>query len=73
MRHFGLSLDFVRLYGGSLENLDYPIPGRVYSTKAGSRDSATDENLRQLSVHHLISLIKSSEKETLKYLKTYLK
>jgi hypothetical protein len=43
MRHFGLSLDFVRLYGGSLENLDYPIPGRVYSTKAGSRDSATDD------------------------------
>jgi hypothetical protein len=33
MRHFGLSLDFVRLYGGSLENLDYPIPGRVYSAK----------------------------------------
>jgi len=54
MRHFGLSLDFVRLYGGSLENLDYPIPGRVYSTKAGSRDSATDEDLRQLSIHHLI-------------------
>jgi hypothetical protein len=54
MRHFGFSLDFVRLYGGSLENLDYPIPGRVYSTKAGSRDSATDEDLRHLSVHHLI-------------------
>ena len=55
MRHFDrFQLDFVRLYGGSMENCDYRIPGRVYTAKAGPKDSVPDPDLRSISVHHLI-------------------
>ncbi|VDH97755.1 Hypothetical predicted protein [Mytilus galloprovincialis] len=48
------SVDFARYYGGSMENHDYPIPGRVYSARACSRDSIPDSGLKPVSIHHLI-------------------
>ena len=47
-------LKIARLYGSSIENLDFPVPGRVFSTRHMTRQSKTDENLRDISIHHLI-------------------
>ena len=47
-------LKIARLYGSSIENLDFPVPGRVSSTRHMTRQSKTDENLRDISIHHLI-------------------
>lgn len=37
-----------------MANHDYPIPGRVYSARACSRDSIPDSGLKPVSIHHLI-------------------
>lgn len=47
-------LKIARLYGGSIERLDFPVPGRDYSTRHMTRESKTDENLKDISIHHLI-------------------
>lgn len=47
-------LKIARLYGSSIEKLDFPVPGRVSLTRHMSRESKTDENLKDISIHHLI-------------------
>jgi superfamily I DNA and/or RNA helicase len=47
-------LKIARLYGSSIERLDFPVPGRDYSTRHMTRESKTDENLKDISIHHLI-------------------
>ena len=47
-------LKIARLYGSSIERLDFPVPGRDYSTRRMTRESKTDENLKGISIHHLI-------------------
>lgn len=42
----------VRLYGNSLEDKDYPIPGKHFTMT--SRESRPDPVLKDISVHHLI-------------------
>lgn len=41
-----------RLYGGSLANCDFPIPGKFYSAKKG--DEKPEEMLRSISIHWII-------------------
>ncbi|KAK3577502.1 hypothetical protein CHS0354_026456 [Potamilus streckersoni] len=43
-----------RLYGRSIEGLEYPIPGSDFTSKRSMRYLKADENLRDVSVHHLI-------------------
>ena len=47
-------LKIARLYGSSIERLDFPVPGRVSLTRHMTRESKTDENLKDISIHHLI-------------------
>lgn len=47
-------LKIARLYGGSIEKLDFPVPGTVSLTSHMTRESKTDENLKDISIHHLI-------------------
>ena len=47
-------LKIARLYGRSIETLDFPVPGRDSSTRHMTRESKTDENLKDISIHHLI-------------------
>lgn len=42
----------LRVYGGALESKEFPIPGKVYSVSHS--DSAPDESLRDVSLHHII-------------------
>ncbi|KAL3868675.1 hypothetical protein ACJMK2_041453 [Sinanodonta woodiana] len=44
----------VRLYGHSIEAMDYPIPGSNFATKRSMRSLKADETLHNISVHHLI-------------------
>nr|XP_022318579.1 helicase with zinc finger domain 2-like isoform X2 [Crassostrea virginica] len=46
------NLDMIRLYGNSLENKDYPIPGKHFTMT--SRENRPDPVLKDISVHHLI-------------------
>lgn len=48
------NLDMVRLYGNSLENKDYPTPGKHFATSASSRENRPDPDLKEISVHNLI-------------------
>lgn len=48
------NLDMIRLYGNSLENKDYPIPGKHFATSASSKENRPDPALKEISVHHLI-------------------
>ncbi|KAK3577503.1 hypothetical protein CHS0354_026457 [Potamilus streckersoni] len=47
----------VRLYGRSIEALDYPIPGAEFTSKRSMRYLKSDENLHDITVHHLIRKI----------------
>ncbi|KAK3577500.1 hypothetical protein CHS0354_026454 [Potamilus streckersoni] len=46
--------DIVRLYGRSIEALEYPIPGAVFTSSRSMRDLKAAQNLRAISIHHLI-------------------
>lgn len=48
------NLDMIRLYGNSLENKDYPIPGKHFATSASSKENRPDPALKNISVHNLI-------------------
>ncbi|XP_061168179.1 helicase with zinc finger domain 2-like [Saccostrea echinata] len=49
-----LAPDMVRLYGNSLENKDYPMPGKHYATSASAKENRPDPQLKDISVHRLI-------------------
>lgn len=42
-----------RLYGSSIENQDFPIPGRVHSSR-NTGDSKSNKKLRPISIHYLV-------------------
>ncbi|KAK3089644.1 hypothetical protein FSP39_005283 [Pinctada imbricata] len=46
----------VRMYGSSLENIDYPIPGKVFATRHSQADTRPDPDLRSISLHELIRM-----------------
>ncbi|CAC5394770.1 unnamed protein product [Mytilus coruscus] len=43
-----------RLYGGSLANSDFPIPGKCYPSRKGSSDDKPEAKLKSLAIHHII-------------------
>lgn len=45
---------FVRVYGRSIEAMDFPIPGRTFLSKKSTRNLRADEDLKDVSLHHLI-------------------
>ncbi|XP_060554261.1 helicase with zinc finger domain 2-like, partial [Ruditapes philippinarum] len=46
--------DFVRVYGRSIEALDFPIPGRTFLSKTSTRNQKTSPILYPVALHHLI-------------------
>ncbi|XP_062566529.1 helicase with zinc finger domain 2-like [Saccostrea cucullata] len=45
-------LNILRMYGNSLECKEFPMPGKVFSKR--KNESAPDESLHDVSLHHLI-------------------
>lgn len=43
-----------RLYGGSLANSDFPIPGKCYPSRKGSSDDKPEPKLKSVAIHHII-------------------
>ena len=52
MEHY--TPNFIRVYGRSIEALDFPIPGRTFLSKRSTRSNHTNEELRCVALHHLI-------------------
>ncbi|KAL3868508.1 hypothetical protein ACJMK2_041309 [Sinanodonta woodiana] len=46
--------NIVRMYGRSIEAVDFPIPGKTFLSKRSMRDSRAAEDLTHISLHHLI-------------------
>lgn len=46
--------NFIRVYGRSIEAIDFPIPGRTFLSKRSTRGSHTDPDLKSVSLHYLI-------------------
>ncbi|KAK3609924.1 hypothetical protein CHS0354_036694 [Potamilus streckersoni] len=44
----------VRIYGKTIENIDFPMHGRTLISKKSLRDTKSDESLRDISMHYLI-------------------
>ncbi|KAL3868498.1 hypothetical protein ACJMK2_041299 [Sinanodonta woodiana] len=44
----------VRIYGKTIENIDFPNHGRTMISKKSLRDTKPDESLRDISMHYLI-------------------
>ncbi|KAL3868499.1 hypothetical protein ACJMK2_041300 [Sinanodonta woodiana] len=44
----------VRIYGKTIENIDFPMHGRTMISKKSLRDTKPDESLRDISMHYLI-------------------
>ncbi|KAK3609923.1 hypothetical protein CHS0354_036692 [Potamilus streckersoni] len=44
----------VRIYGETIENIDFPISGRILLSEKSLKDTKSDENLRDISMHYLI-------------------
>lgn len=42
------------MYGRALECTDFPIPGKVFSKRRLNKESNPDENLRDVTLHHII-------------------
>ena len=52
----GQSIHLVRVYSATIEHEDFPVPGQVVAFKTRSKlaDRQRDENLRDISLHHMI-------------------
>jgi hypothetical protein len=46
--------NFVRVYGRSIETIDFPVPGRTFQSKKSTRAQRTSPGLYQIALHHLI-------------------
>ncbi|XP_052774255.1 helicase with zinc finger domain 2-like isoform X2 [Mya arenaria] len=46
--------DFVRVYGRSIEAIDFPIPGRTFLSKKSTRTLHADPDLKSVALHNLI-------------------
>lgn len=44
---------FVRVYGRTIEALDFPVPGRTFTYKK-TKDLKVDEQLKEVALHHVI-------------------
>lgn len=44
----------VRMYGSSIENTVYQIPGREYAVRVSGKDNKADPELKSISLHHLV-------------------
>lgn len=49
-----LKPDFVRVYGRSIETLEFPVPGRTFQSKKTIRTQSTPHRLKEVALHHLI-------------------
>ncbi|XP_053391000.1 helicase with zinc finger domain 2-like isoform X2 [Mercenaria mercenaria] len=45
---------FVRVYGRSIEAIDFPIPGRTFQSKRSTRSQETPKAVYPVALHHLI-------------------
>ncbi|KAK3089370.1 hypothetical protein FSP39_003088 [Pinctada imbricata] len=61
-------LRLARLYGTSIENQDYPVPGRHISESSSAKSSKPDPELSDISMH---KLIRGSETELSEAIKGY--
>ncbi|KAH3699068.1 hypothetical protein DPMN_074022 [Dreissena polymorpha] len=46
--------NFIRVYGRSIEAMDFPIPGRTFVSKKSTRTLKPDAILKSVTLHHLI-------------------
>ncbi|WAR23847.1 HELZ2-like protein [Mya arenaria] len=53
-RMFKFKPKFVRVYGRSIEAIDFPIPGRTFLSKKSTRSLHADADLKSVALHHLI-------------------
>ena len=44
----------VRVYGRSIEAVDFPIPGKSFLSKKSTHNAKPDDELRSVALHHLI-------------------
>ncbi|XP_060082124.1 helicase with zinc finger domain 2-like [Ylistrum balloti] len=44
----------IRMYGASHECMDYPIPGKLFSSKSRKVENRPDASLHDMALHHLI-------------------
>ena len=44
----------VRVYGRSMEAVDFPIPGKSFLSKRSTRNAKPDDVLKSVALHHLI-------------------
>ena len=44
----------VRVYGRSIEAVDFPIPGKSFLSKRSTHNAKADEELQSVALHHLI-------------------
>lgn len=51
---FSRNLKILRMYGKALECQDFVIPGKVFSKRRSNKESFPDENLRDVTLHHII-------------------
>lgn len=46
--------NFVRVYGRSIETVDFPVPGRTFQSRRSTRNQRTSPKLFPVALHHLI-------------------
>ncbi|KAK3609927.1 hypothetical protein CHS0354_036696 [Potamilus streckersoni] len=46
--------NIVRMYGRSIEAVEFPIPGKTFLSKRSTRESKADADIADISLHHLI-------------------
>ena len=46
--------NIVRVYGRSIEAVDFPIPGRSFLSKRSTHNAKADDELQSVALHHLI-------------------
>ena len=46
--------DILRVYGRSIEDRDYPVPGRIFLSGKSVRNSKSDPELKDITLHHII-------------------
>lgn len=46
--------NFLRVYGRSIEAMDFPIPGRTFISKRSTHNLRADTELKSVSLHHII-------------------
>ncbi|WAR23838.1 HELZ2-like protein [Mya arenaria] len=63
--------NFVRVYGRSIEAIDFPIPGRTFLSKKSTRTLHADPDLKSVALHNLIREKENKYAEEIKALDKY--